>query len=282
MPYHGYGDDRSYSSDYGYGRHGSYKGGDDTDWDLIDDATLEKEAKKLLFFFFGLIITSLILAALVGLLLSYIGPPIRGYLQSLLSFMSAKVLSTSLAVLGALLVPTAGYLLYALRKRAKSLYGAIEIVFGVLLAYYTIRSTIGDAVTLATVSSSQMVVTFTALLSSVYIVVRGLDNISQVRQKRLEAKRLINAVESGDEETTRWLIQSGVSPDVADKAGDTPLMLAIRKEHIAIIEYLLTRRTDVHKMNKREEFASDLVERTTNEEIKALFRTRSRIANDPR
>lgn len=280
MPGHGFGGYLSEgygsyeSSPSRYRGYGDYGGGSGFGPETIDAVKDKRDSRAFTITFFGVILALLVLMMLVGLLISYIGPPIESYLRYVLSFMSAKVLTMSIAVLGAVVVPTAGYLLYLLRQRTRSLYGAMEIASGVFLAYYTIQKTIGDTVSLTTLSSSQMIVTLTALLSSVYIAVRGLDNIGQARQNTLRVKRLISAVEAGDDEAVRWLINSGVSPDVQNKSGDTPLIIALRKELTSIVQYLLTRSANFHQVNRKGESARSLVAKSTNQEIKALFKDR--------
>jgi len=50
---------------------------------------------------------------------------------------------------------------------------------------------------------------------------------------------LIDSIESGDAESVRRLLRSGVSADLLGTGGFTPLMLAVRRGDIEIIEALL-------------------------------------------
>jgi hypothetical protein len=91
-----------------------------------------------------------------------------------------------LAILSGLLILPLGIVLYAIRERSFMLYAHLEILFGILWGIYSIGDknhwgAIGD-------SSAFTISTWTALVASLYIVVRGLDNRKKAMTRASEAR----------------------------------------------------------------------------------------------
>jgi hypothetical protein len=176
-----------------------------------------------------------VLPILIGLLLPVIGR----LLLSALSLLIVKLGTTSVAVLGAASVLPVGFIFFTLRRRYRPLYGGIEIVFGIALAYYTISKIVGDTATLLTLPPSQLIAPVVALMSSLYITVRGLDNIEQHARKIGLTRKLFKAVEAGNEDDVRRLLEAGANPN-ACKSKVTAVALAAKKGHAGIVKRLLS------------------------------------------
>jgi hypothetical protein len=95
---------------------------------------------------------------------------------------------TLVAIVGGLLILPLGIILYTIRQRRLMLYAYLEIFFGIFYGIYTI----GDKDQWQAISEvkSISIATWTALASSVYIVVRGLDNRGKAKAEMNEQKNL--------------------------------------------------------------------------------------------
>src|SRR5690349_8768838 len=81
-------------------------------------------------------------------------------------------------VSGLLLFPT-GLLLYLLREKQRMIYAYTEIIFGMFYGIYALWSKLQWA-SLVSVGHSDLAA-WTALASSIYIIVRGLDNRKEAK-----------------------------------------------------------------------------------------------------
>ncbi|WP_058491911.1 ankyrin repeat domain-containing protein [Legionella worsleiensis] len=66
-------------------------------------------------------------------------------------------------------------------------------------------------------------------------------------------KRLLDAVRSGTLDDVKACIDKGADIDCTDLSGNTPLMLAVLRQHVVIVRYLLTKKPELFKGNNNQE-----------------------------
>jgi hypothetical protein len=111
----------------------------------------------------------------------------------LFQYFVAGIYNTN-AIVGSIIgVLVLGSVLYVFRYLYRMWYGILEIISALVLAWYTIARTIKPGATIADLDIFAAVL---ALSSSIYIVVRGLDNIGEKNLKKLliKAKPLLERI----------------------------------------------------------------------------------------
>jgi hypothetical protein len=96
---------------------------------------------------------------------------------------AAWIAPLPVVVFGAVRILPIGTYLFNLRKSHQGFYGMVELAAGVLLGSYALWNS-HHKKDKFTVAQSLDLATFTAMLSGVYVVVRGLDNIDKAKKER--------------------------------------------------------------------------------------------------
>jgi predicted membrane protein len=133
----------------------------------------------------GMTVKGLAVIAVVGVLLGgmYLGLLL---LAKLFVALAIGVGNTN-AIFGSIVgVLVFGSCLYIFRHASRVWYGITEIIVAVVLTYYTISRTVPSPN--ETIAKLNFFATVLALSSSIYIVVRGLDNIGDQNLKKLYIK----------------------------------------------------------------------------------------------
>jgi len=132
-----------------------------------------------------------------------------------------------------------GYIFFKIREKKRILYGYLEIGFGVFSAVFTV----GDKNPGTSLGNANLV-TYVVLFTSIYIIVRGFDNLQQGRKQTRECNRLLDSSEQNQIETVKYLIESGIDVNFKSSEGVTPLMLAVENGNIEIAQFLLNKEAD--------------------------------------
>ena len=111
----------------------------------------------------------------------------RKYLYGLYTDLLQSLGVIPIAIICGTLVLPIGIILYQIRENWLMLYAYTEIVFGIFYATYTISDKIGWRAYKET--NPNNLATWTAIASSVYIVVRGLDNRKKAKEASSEANK---------------------------------------------------------------------------------------------
>jgi ankyrin repeat protein len=72
---------------------------------------------------------------------------------------------------------------------------------------------------------------------------------------------LFHAIEEDHYESVVYLIQSGLSPNITDARGRTPLMVAIEKEQFRTVCFLIRNGADLYMMDSNYDMASEYANR---------------------
>lgn len=87
-------------------------------------------------------------------------------------------------VVGTSLIFIIGCILYTLRKKLLIYYGYLEIVVALLIGGFTISKVAPESTFANFLESNNALPTLIGLISSAYIVVRGLDNINKGKEEK--------------------------------------------------------------------------------------------------
>lgn len=97
-------------------------------------------------------------------------------------FLLRTINTTNLLVIGSLFAFASGTSLYYFRQRNKVLYGLSEIIAGIMLVPFTIYNTESyqqNKINLDSLNGFEIVTLVLLVLSSIYIIVRGYDNVGE-------------------------------------------------------------------------------------------------------
>lgn len=135
-------------------------------------------------FFETVFIVIIVLAVLVIFYL------ILWLLGKLFLFLLNEVSTANAVAIGTVFILILGSGLYFFRQSKKALYGIVEIISAVVLGAFALAKASGyeSQTTVEFLSRSDILGTIVAISSSVYIVVRGLDNIGEENLKNLPKK----------------------------------------------------------------------------------------------
>jgi hypothetical protein len=129
----------------------------------------------------------------VGIIFGLISNLLFSYFPNVYGFLSSFLSQFWINLIGIIVIGIVGSLLYLLRERKRIWYGAIEVSFSLAYGWYAINK----------VASVGYVETI-SVIASIYLVVRGIDNVMEGRKKQL-AEALIKDTKQLQPETKNEL-----------------------------------------------------------------------------
>jgi hypothetical protein len=130
--------------------------------------------RKMRPFIYGLFVVQLALIVLIGSLLKLA----QAYYPTSLAYLSQFLSEHRLAQIGTALILVSGSLLYLVRQKWRLTYGLLEVAFATVYGFFSLQKIGGAKGYVETVS----------VVASVYLVVRGIDNVViglKSRQERI-------------------------------------------------------------------------------------------------
>lgn len=166
-----------------------------------------------------------------------------------------------------------GYAFFKIREKRRLLYGYLEIGFGIFSAIFTVGDK-NNWEPLGNVGNTNLI-TFGVFFASIYIIVRGFDNLQQGKKQIAEYLRLLNSSEQNQIETVKYLLESGIDVNHQSSEGITALMLAVNKGNIEIVRLLLEKGANKLIVNKHGTTALDLAKKNNHTELVKLLSQKS-------
>ena len=96
--------------------------------------------------------------------------------------------------------------------------------------------------------------------------------IKRKPELKISNYHLIRAAYNGSLESLKYLLTKGLDVETSNRRGDTPLIIAIKKDRYEMTKYLLEVGADRYKKNKKGHSASDLAKKKKDNRFAELFR----------
>jgi ankyrin repeat protein len=95
--------------------------------------------------------------------------------------------------------------------------------------------------------------------------------LAHTANQEFDNKALLEASARGHDEIVKDLLLHGAEIETRDYHGDTALALAVRGEHLDVIQALLDAKASMNTPNNQGQSPQDLAAESNNHELKALF-----------
>jgi Ankyrin repeats (3 copies) len=205
------------------------------------------------------------IAGVICLNLWAFGYPITHYISNFYNYLISTFGVINVAIAFGTIALPVGYIFFKIRENKRILYGYLEIGFGVFSTIITVGEKNGDA-PLRDIGNANLA-TYIALFASIYIIVRGFDNLQQGKKQIKEYNRLLESSEKNELDTVKYLLESGVDVNCKTREGFTPLILAVQKGNLEIAKILIIKGANVDAKAKDGLTALDLAKKNNHTEL---------------